>query len=180
MVKKKAAGKPIILAQKKAKRIKRKYGPNAKWTEQQIADALMRTKGRVYLAARLIGCAGRTIYEYMDRYSSLKEIRPAADAERVDIAESKLDTAVMNGEAWAIRFMLITQGKSRGYVEHPEQLPAGGPTQASENPWKELAMMLLEDKDIGLRLSEVLATSGIDATPGIAKLSKRGNGNGSG
>lgn len=41
----------------------------------------------------------------------------ASMRKRLDIAEVALTLAVLNGEPWAIKFMLSTQGKARGYIE---------------------------------------------------------------
>jgi len=41
----------------------------------------------------------------------------ASMSKRLDIAEVALTIAVMNGEPWAIKYLLSTQGKARGYVE---------------------------------------------------------------
>jgi len=38
-----------------------------------------------------------------------------------DNAESALNRAVINGEAWAVCFTLKTQGKDRGYIERTQQ-----------------------------------------------------------
>jgi hypothetical protein len=38
----------------------------------------------------------------------------------VDIAELKLRQQVQDGEAWAVKYILSTKGKSRGYVERQE------------------------------------------------------------
>jgi hypothetical protein len=38
-------------------------------------------------------------------------------SKRLDIAEVALTLAILNGEPWAIKFMLSTQGKARGYIE---------------------------------------------------------------
>lgn len=47
-----------------------------------------------------------------------KEIfKKATMNNRLDLAEFALTLAVVNGESWAIKYMLSTQGKSRGYSE---------------------------------------------------------------
>ena len=88
------------------------------YTDEEIAAALKETKGMVFLAAQKIGCHADTIYE---RSKSSEIIRYAMLMERgrvVDAAELKLQAAVMNGEAWAIRLTLQSLGRSRGYHEN--------------------------------------------------------------
>jgi hypothetical protein len=43
----------------------------------------------------------------------------------IDAGESALYRATLNGEAWAVQFLLKTLGKSRGYVERVEQRSGG-------------------------------------------------------
>lgn len=54
---------------------------------------------------------------YAKRHATVQQ---AIDEERemmLDVGELSLARAVQNGEAWAVCFLLKTQGKSRGYVE---------------------------------------------------------------
>ena len=45
----------------------------------------------------------------------------------LDVGELSLLRAVQNGEAWAVCFLLKTQGKQRGYIERAEiSGPDGG------------------------------------------------------
>lgn len=89
-------------------------------SNKQIVDALLKTRGGLYLAARELGCAPKTIYNRMDKYPIIKQIIEDARGETVDIAEQKLRNAILNGEPWAIALELKTIGKNRGYVEKQE------------------------------------------------------------
>jgi hypothetical protein len=91
-----------------------------KWTAQQMIDALVETKGMVYLAAQRLGCAPHTVYNYRDRYAGVRAVIEAEDGKVTDTAELKLHTAILNGEPWAISFRLKTKGRNRGYVEKSE------------------------------------------------------------
>ena len=92
----------------------------AKFTQQQVIDALKETKGMVYLAADRLGCEAQTIYNYRDRYPAVKAEMEAQDGKIDDIAEMKLYQAIMAGESWAVQFRLRTKGKGRGYTERTE------------------------------------------------------------
>lgn len=97
-----------------------------KYSAARIVEALQRSKGMVYVAARDIGCSPMTIYNYARRYPS---VQAEIDAERgmlVDTAELALWDAIQNGEGWAISLVLKTLGKSRGYVERQEVSGPGG------------------------------------------------------
>jgi hypothetical protein len=101
-------------------------GRPRKYTDEQIIDALRETKGMVYLAAQNIGCEADTIY---NRAKQCKEIAALIEEERgkvIDKAELKLFDAIQAGEPWAIRMVLATIGKHRGYVERQEVTGADG------------------------------------------------------
>jgi len=88
--------------------------------------AIKESKGMIYVAARKMGCAANTIYNYAAEY---EEVQRAIDEERgmmVDTAELALWKALQNGEAWAISLTLKTLGKKRGYVERQELTGADG------------------------------------------------------
>ena len=91
-----------------------------RYTVDQIKKALQSCKGLVYLAAKRLGCSSKTVTNYLNRYTKLREQMAEMRGQRVDRAEDKLDQAVMKGEGWAIQFTLRTQGKDRGYGETVE------------------------------------------------------------
>ncbi len=47
----------------------------------------------------------------------LKNYLKATEETRLDVAELALTIAIMDREPWAIKYMLSTKGKSRGYIE---------------------------------------------------------------
>ncbi len=125
----------IATAPKVAKERKKQY------TVQQIIDALTKSKGMVYLAAKALDCDPSTIHR---RANTNKQIRAAIEASRgevLDVAEVALMAAIQRQEAWAIAFALKTIGKGRGYVERVQQEvgPVGG--------WREEAKALGIDPD---------------------------------
>lgn len=97
---------------------------------EKIVDAIHKSKGMVTVAARMLGCTRKTVYDSMQRHP---EIGEAIQQERdliVDVAELKLADAVQKGEGWAVCFTLKCIGKGRGYVERQEVTGAnGGPIQ---------------------------------------------------
>ena len=80
----------------------------------------------VYLAAQRLGVHHQTIYNYRDRYASVRAEMALQDGMIDDTAELKLAQAIMNGEAWAIAFRLRTKARHRGYVEKTEVEHSGG------------------------------------------------------
>ena len=87
---------------------------------ESIVKALHATRGRIYLAADQLGCDPQTIYNRMEKEPELAEVIRAERERRIDIAETALDRAVIEGEAWAVCFTLKCIGKRRGYVERQE------------------------------------------------------------
>ena len=89
-------------------------------TEAQVINALHATKGAVYLAATSLGCSHTAIYQWLGKSAKAKAIKAYYDGELVDIAEAKVRTAIFAGEPWAIKMVLMTKGKDRGYTERVE------------------------------------------------------------
>ena len=99
----------------------------AKFTAEQVIEAIHASKGMQNFAARKLGCAPSTIRNYADRHPT---VRQAINDERnlvLDTAELALFKAIQEGEAWAVCFTLKTIGKGRGYTERQEiSGPDGG------------------------------------------------------
>ena len=89
-------------------------------TKQIVIDALNKTKGAVYLAAKNLGCSHTAIYDYIAKFPDIAELKEFYDEEVSDIAVMKLRDSVIKAEPWAIKYQLSTKGKSRGYVERQE------------------------------------------------------------
>lgn len=102
-------------------------GAPLRFTAKQMVDMLNKSKGMVYLAARQLGCNPQTVYNYAERYASVKEAIATQHGERLDMAEVALLKAVKNGEAWAVCFTLKTLGKQRGFIERPAYEPPKAP-----------------------------------------------------
>lgn len=104
-----------------AKKTRRK-----KYTTEEIAEALEKYNGYVYLAADYLGCTPKTIYRRLETVGSLVEKLESIRGKELDVTEMALHRAIMEGESWAVQFKLKTQGKHRGYVERQEITGADG------------------------------------------------------
>lgn len=91
-----------------------------RYTEKQIEAALRQCKGMVYVAAKQIGCSPNTIKKRVAKSERLAEVIEAETGFLLDTAELKLASAVIDGELGAIKYLLSTKGKDRGYVERQE------------------------------------------------------------
>jgi hypothetical protein len=91
-----------------------------RYSDKQMIAAITRARGLVYLAAQNLGCDPATIFHRAQKKPAIREIIETERNRVLDFAEAKLIEAVGNGEAWAVCFLLKTQGRKRGFVERSE------------------------------------------------------------
>jgi hypothetical protein len=91
----------------------------------KIAEALRKTHGNFMLAARMLGCSRQTIWLRVQKSEDLQKVVDDERAGFIDLGEGALYNAVLNGESWAVQFLLKNLGKDRGYVEK-QQHEIGG------------------------------------------------------
>ena len=91
-----------------------------------MIDAVQDAKGILAAAARQLGCSRTTLYNYMERYSTVKDAYIDARESLIDFTEQQLFKQVSEGNITAIIFTLKTIGKRRGYVERQEVTGANG------------------------------------------------------
>lgn len=90
------------------------------FTTNQFIAAIPGTGGIITAIARKVGCDWHTAKKYIEQHPTVK-LAYSAECEGVlDLAEAKLIEQVNGGEGWAIKYLLSTKGKSRGYVERLE------------------------------------------------------------
>lgn len=90
------------------------------FTVKQVIQALQNNRGLVTQAAEELKAGVRTIYDYADRYPTIKETIKTLKESRLDYTEGKLYDLIDKCEPSAIFFHLKTQGKHRGFVERQE------------------------------------------------------------
>ena len=91
-----------------------------RYSQRQVIDALVASRGLVTYAADRLACAPNTIYAYCNRYSKVRAARDAARERQLDVAEDRLFSALDAGEPWAIQFVLTRLGRRRGYGDRLE------------------------------------------------------------
>ena len=92
-----------------------------RYTQKQIETALVNMSGNVSAAARSLGFQRHHLHAIIAKSPKLQQVVHDARQSMCDNAESALNRAVINGEAWAVCFTLKTQAKDRGYVERTQQ-----------------------------------------------------------
>ena len=107
----------------------------AKYTAEQMIQALRETKGQITLAARRVGCAYNTMRRYVDEYPSVKAVLEEENAVMGDAVELALyDEAVNKRNTAALIFLAKTKFKERGYTErHDIGLALSPETMAMAN-----------------------------------------------
>lgn len=89
----------------------------AKYTAAQFLKVIPGTGGIISAIARKIGCDWITAKRYIQKHATVLRAWRAEKETVLDVAETKLIKDVKDGETWAVKFYLKTQGKDRGYVE---------------------------------------------------------------
>ncbi|SRR5581483_2488233 len=94
------------------------------WPSQltvEKVEGLLRKHHGIYAAvARSCKVTRQAVQQFVEAHPELKEVVADAREVPVDDAEISLFKAAKKGSAWAVRLLLITRGKSRGYVEKAE------------------------------------------------------------
>ena len=105
-----------------------------KVTDEQIEEALRKTKGLITMAARWIGQTYRipithgAISLRVASSEHLRQVRRECEEDGLDFAEYKLLDLIKSGDRTAIIFYLKCKGKERGYIERKEfSGPEGSP-----------------------------------------------------
>lgn len=86
-----------------------------RFTAEQVIEALRRSRGIKALAAKALGCNRLTVDNYIQRYPTIKAVYEEQRALLVDIAEAQLAKKLDAGEWDAVKYVLSTLGRERGY-----------------------------------------------------------------
>jgi hypothetical protein len=131
-------------------------GPQ-RFTLKEMEEALRRGAGLPVPAAGILTatlgrhCTPQTVRNYLKRYPSLREAVAQQIENNLDTAEAKLLSAMNNGQDWAIKFYLETQGKHRGYSRRQEIAGVPGqPIQVTDA--REWIVAQLDEMESRLRL----------------------------
>ena len=133
---------------------------NARYTYEQMADALQRSFGKVTVAARFIGCDRGTIYDAFQQHPELKEIGSKAEDFAFEMAVIHVMQGAVNGNRDDIdRLLLHTKkGLLLGFAKRLEFTGAeGGPIEVSDR-----RTLLAE---LSTRMARLAGTTG--AQPGV-------------
>ena len=119
-------------ADKPVKKGRRRYKP------KEVALALLKAKGIVSLAAQILGCGVRTVYDHIERDEKVAQVREEALEGMLDLAEAKLYNAISSSQSWAVTFFLARKGRGRGYGDKMDVTSGGNSIRA---------LLLADDED---------------------------------
>ena len=97
-----------------------------KYTKAEVIEAIRVSGGFVTEAAKKLNCTPATVYNYIDRFPEIKQIREAISESYLDFAESQLIQLIKEKDFSAICFFLKCKGKARGYIERPAENSEAG------------------------------------------------------
>lgn len=90
-------------------------GPRRRYSVARVVEAIKVSRGMISTAAESLGCDRRTVERYADRYPAVRQAITEQREAVVDVAESRLFTAIDGSEPWAVSLCLRTIGRGRGY-----------------------------------------------------------------
>lgn len=91
-----------------------------RYKAEQFLEVIPGSGGFITTIARKVGCSRRTVYNAIDRYSSVKQAIIDEKDSLKDMAENELLRQIKGGNTTAAIFYLKTQAKDRGYIERQE------------------------------------------------------------
>ena len=86
-----------------------------KINKKRIIKAIEGSHGIKLTVIQKLGITLKELNDLLQKYPDLKDLLKQEKSNILDFSESRLLKAVENGEAWAIRFILLNQGQARGY-----------------------------------------------------------------
>ncbi|WP_439634971.1 helix-turn-helix domain-containing protein [Oceanicaulis sp.] len=147
-------------------------------SDQTIAKALEKTGGNMAAAAQSLKVTRQAVSKRVNATPELKAICTTAEETLVDAAEYGLSKAVRKERAWAIRLVLTTKGRGRGYVTRQEATgPDGGPQRHAHSlDVEQIDAMLREANDEELAVLERLLSRAVPKPAGDPSPSEDGEG----
>ena len=117
------------------------------YTQQQVIDALVQAHGLKEPAAKALHCARHTVTRYIERFPAVKEAHEDAIQGTIDLAQAKL-VALVEREDWrAIRYLLGTLGKDRGFTERQKAVAVDNDREARRQEFLEDVRRVYGEED---------------------------------
>lgn len=91
-----------------------------KITKAKFKIAVQNTGGIMSRIAENLQCDRSAVYTFCRKHPDMMELRRNEEEKIIDIAENSLFIQAQNREQWAVKYLLSTKGKKRGYIEKQE------------------------------------------------------------
>jgi hypothetical protein len=116
----------------------------AKISRTKFRKAVEGSEGILTSVAERMQVSRQSLYAWLEKNPGERKFLVQETENVLDIAESKLFSAVENGENWAIKYLLSTKGKVRGYSDKIkiEDSSEGSSYWTPEEKEKEIARLL--------------------------------------
>lgn len=96
-------------------------GRPTRYTPAEIIAACEGSRGVLAVVARKLGCNRETVEKAVERWPEVAAALKGAKEHVVDLLEIKIyDKAIKEGDITALKYLLNTHGKARGYGAKPE------------------------------------------------------------
>ena len=118
-----------------------------RYTQEQVIRALTQAGGLKTPACQALHCTRFTLNSYIRRYPAVKEAYEDALEGSLDVAQSKLMVLVEREDWRAIRYMLSTLGKHRGFTERQEVVTVGDDREALRQQFLDDVRRVYGDED---------------------------------
>lgn len=92
-----------------------------KYNKEQLLEAIKDSYGIISKVAKILDCSWATAETYINKWKETISALKDENEKVLDLAESKLIVNINSGDMSAIKFILATKGKKRGYVEKIQQ-----------------------------------------------------------
>ena len=87
---------------------------------KQFIDAIPGSGGIITTIHKRVGCDWHTAKKYITEKPTVRRAYLDECEAILDLGETALYQAVREREAWAVKYLLATKGKGRGFVEKSE------------------------------------------------------------
>ena len=95
-------------------------GNRNRYKVARVIEAIQRARGIKAVTAKILGCSRQTVDNYIERYATVRSAYEEQRETLIDVAEGKLIKKLDEDEWAAIKFVLMTLGKGRGYTQRIE------------------------------------------------------------
>ena len=97
-----------------------------KFPLEQVLTAVKDSGGIQAVVAQRLKCSRNTVSRYAREYATVRQALDDESETVLDLAESKLVASIKDGDLSAVKYILSTKGKGRGYTERQEVTGADG------------------------------------------------------